>query len=185
MKIKGLVLIAREEFVKEHFGDGAWEKVLEALPVADQEFLKGVIFSVKWYPFEIGERLDNAIVKVLGHGKSAVFEELGVKSAQRSLAREHKSLLAPGDPQSFLKRSDVIYRLYYDTGYREYQETGPNSGVITTYEAKTFSIPDCLTVIGWHKEALKLCGAKEGQMVEEECRAKGGKCCRYRVQWKI
>jgi len=37
---------------------------------------------------------------------------------------------------------------------------------------------------GWYKEALKMCGAKNVVAVEEECRAKGGSCCRYRFQWK-
>ena len=185
MKVKGLVLLTRRAFVEDHFGIGAWESVLAALPLQDQELLKGVVFSVKWYDFDIGERLDKAIVKVVGGDKMSVFEELGEESAQRSLAKEHKSFLTPGDPQSFMKRANTIYRFYYDTGHREYEETGPNSGVMTTYEAETYSVPDCLTVIGWYKEALKLCGAREIKAVEEECRAKGGSCCRYRFRWKI
>jgi len=183
MKIKGLVLHARKEFVKEHFGEGAWGKVLDALPSQDQELLKGTIFAVSWYPFETGERLDQAIVDVLGGGDESIFEEIGAKSAQRSLAKEHRSFLTPGDPQSFMKKANTIYNFYYNTGYREYKATGPNSGVMTTYEAETFSAVDCLTVIGWYKEALSLCGAKRVEAVEEECRAKGGSCCRYRFQW--
>ena len=79
----------------------------------------------------------------------------------------------------------MIYKFYYDTGYREYEETGPNSGIMTTYEAETFSAVDCLTVIGWYKEGIKYCGAKSVTVVEEECRAKGGKCCRYRFEWSM
>ena len=185
MKIKGLVIHSRREFVIEHFGEEAWEDVIKALPLPDQESLKGVVFAAQWYPFEIGERLDKAIVNVLGGGKQEIFEELGAKSAQRSLAREHRAFLTPGDPQSFMRKTNIIYRFYYDTGYREYKETGPNSGVMTTYEAETYSVPDCLTVIGWYKEALKLCGARQVEAVEEECRAKGGSCCRYRFQWEM
>jgi len=185
MKIKGLVLQSRREFVKEHFGEQAWERVLVALPSADRELLGGVIFAAKWYPFETGERLDKAVVDVLGEGDERVFEELGVKSARRSLAKEHASFLAPGDPQAFMRKAHSIYQFYYDTGYRKYEQTGPSSGVMTTYEAQTFSLPDCLTVVGWYKEALRMCGAKEVEIVEEECRAKGGSCCRYRVRWSM
>jgi len=56
-------------------------------------------------------------------------------------------------------------------------------GVLTTYEAETFSAPDCLTVVGWYRRALELCGAGSVRVVEEECRAKGGTVCRYRVSW--
>ncbi len=185
MEIKGLVIQARKEFVEEHFGKDAWLKVLEVLPPEDRKALGDLILTAKWYPFELGERLDRAIVNVLGEGKEKIFEDIGAKSAQRGLTKVHKSFLAPGDPQAFLKKSDVIYKFYYDTGRREYAQTGPNSGVMTTYEAKTFSVPDCLTVIGFHKEALRMCGARNVEAVEEECRAKGGSCCRYRFKWNV
>jgi uncharacterized protein (TIGR02265 family) len=185
MKIKGMIIAARKEFVNENFGQGAWEKVLNGLAQEDRQLIGESILSSQWYPFEIGDHIDKAIVKVLGKGDNLVFEQLGAKSAQKSLAKEHRTFLAPGDPQSFMKKTGSIYKFYYDTGYREYQATGPNSGVITTYEAKTFSVPDCLTVVGWYKEALKMCGARDVKIIEEECRATGGTVCRYKVEWKI
>jgi hypothetical protein len=152
------------------------------MPPGDQELL-AVIVASKWYPFETGERLDRAIVRVLGGGRGSVFEDIGARSARRSLANEHEPFLTPGDPQAFLRFAGVIYRYYYDTGRREYEETGSTSGVLTTYDAETFSTGDCLTVIGWYKVALQMCGAKNVRVVEEECRAAGGSCCRYVVNW--
>ena len=73
--------------------------------------------------------------------------------------------------------------MYYETGRREYRQTGDTEGVLTTYEAETFSTADCLTVVGWYRRALQMCGAKDVEVVEEECRAKGGTVCRYRVSW--
>jgi hypothetical protein len=185
MKIKGTVISARREFVKEHFGEEAWVKIVNALPTGDQLQIKGTILSSTWYPFEIGSHLDKAIVQVLGKGRESFFEELGAESARRSLAREHKTFVTNCDPQAFMKKAGIIYKFYYDSGSREYKETGPVSGIITTHNSETYSVPDCLTVIGWYKEALKMCGAKEVTAIEEECRAKGGSCCRYRFQWKV
>lgn len=185
MKIKGQILAARREFVKEHFGDGGWEKVLSALPEPDRGPLRGTILATAWFPFDLGKLLDKAIVDVLGKGSSAVFEDLGAKSAQKNLNGIHKTFLTPGDPQAFMNKAATIYRYYYDTGRREYRQTGASSGVVTTFEAETFSLPDCLTVIGWYKEALRMCGAKEVSTVEEECRASGGTCCRYRFEWEM
>jgi uncharacterized protein (TIGR02265 family) len=185
MKIKGVILHARMEFVKEHFGEDAWNRIVETLPDEDREDLRGMLLTARWYPFKLGERLDRAIVDSLGDGSNRIFEEIGAKSAQRNLSREHKAFVTQGNPQAFMKKSNLIYKFYYDKGYREYEETGPTSGVLTTFDAETYSIPDCLTVIGWYREALKMCGAKEVRVAEEECRAKGGSCCRYRFEWKI
>lgn len=184
MQIKGLIIQAREDFVKDNFGEEAWENVIDALPKETRGTLRDLVITAKWYPFEVGDQLDKAIVEVLGGGDTTIFEEIGAKSAKRSLTKVHKSFLTPGDPQAFMKKADMIYKFYYDTGYREYKETGPGSGVITTYEAETYSVPDCLTVIGWYREALRMCGARNVRIVEEECRARGGTCCRYRVEWE-
>lgn len=186
MQVKGMVLQARKEFVEDEFGPGAWDRVLAALPPDDREVLGDeLLLAAKWYPFEVGEHLDKAIAEVLGGGNPEIFERIGARSAQRGLTKVNRSFLVPGDPQAFMRKSSMIYKFYYNKGHREYEETGSTSGVVTTHEAETFSAPDCGTVIGWYKEALRMCGAKNVEAVEEECRAKGGAVCRYRFEWEM
>jgi hypothetical protein len=183
MKIKGNILISRRDFVKEAYGDKGWEDVLRVLPEADRETLRGMISNLGWYPFEVGKLLDEAIVRVVGKGDLKIFEQIGAASAQQNLSTVHKLSIAAGDPQAFMAKTPVIYKLYYDLGRREYEATGPNSGVVTTYDAETFSTADCMTVIGWFKHALAMCGAKKVVMTEDSCRASGAEFCRYKVHW--
>ena len=182
-QIKGAVLKARLTFVEQNWGKPALDNVLGSLSREDQEALR-VVLTVKWYPFEVGERLDAAIVKELGGGRTEVFERLGAASADANLATLHKGFLTPGRPHVFLGKAPQIYGFYYETGRRTYEQTGENSGVMTTYDAETFSAPDCLSVIGWYKRALELCGAQGISIEEDECRARGGSVCRYQVRWQ-
>jgi len=182
-RVKGAVLKSRLAFVTEHAGMDGLQQVLASLPAPDRAALDAIL-SISWYPFELGKRLDDAIVKVVGGGDASFFKRLGRASADRNLTTVHKSFMVAGDPHAFLAKSPQIYALYYETGRREYQPTGEKSGVITTHDAETFSAPDCLTVVGWHERALELCGAMRPSVVEEECRAKGGAVCRYRVSWE-
>jgi uncharacterized protein (TIGR02265 family) len=184
MKIKGFILHSRKEFVTENFGNDAWNSVLEALPEDHRTLLNDTLLTGKWYDFEVGKQLDLTIVDVLGEGAKKVFEDIGAQSAQRNLTSIHSSFIEGSDPQSFLKKAGMIYKFYYDVGHREYEETSPNSGFLTTYDAETYSVPDCLTVIGWYKEALKMCGAKNVDVEEETCRAVDGEFCRYKVSWE-
>jgi hypothetical protein len=183
LKIKGGALAARASFVNEHFGSGAWESVVQALPAEMRSGL-GMILPSSWFPFEVGKAVDAAIVDVLGKGDRQVFERIGAASADKNLGGSHRHFLAPGDPQGFLAKAPTVYGFYYDTGRREYQPTGPTSGVLTTYDAEAFSAADCLTVIGWHKRALEMCGARGVSMTEETCRASQGPYCRYVVRWE-
>jgi hypothetical protein len=38
-------------------------------------------------------------------------------------------------------------------------------------------------VIGWYRKGLEMCGAERVKIVEEECRARGGRVCRYAITW--
>ena len=183
-KVKGAVILSRRAFVRQEYGDAGWEAVLDGLPPEDQETLRGFVLSVDWYPFDLNERLDAAIVETLGKGDPKIFETIGAWSARENLGGPHQHFLSPGEPQQFLGKTDRIYRFYYDTGRRDYEASGATAGVMTTYESETLSATDCLTVIGWYKEALAMCGARGVEMVEETCRAKGGDVCRYRISWQ-
>jgi len=181
-QIKGTILKSRLGFVEQHWGRDGVERVLGSLPDEDQKTLR-TLLSVKWYPFEIGQRLDAAIVQVMANGDRGVFERLGAASAEANLGSVHKQFLTPGKPHVFLGKAQLIYGFYYETGRRTYQQTGERAGVLTTHDAETFSVPDCLTVAGWYRRALELCGARGVSIVEDECRATGGEVCRYRFEW--
>ena len=183
MNVRGNILKARVAFVRERFGEAAWQKVLASLPEQDHKVLGGILTHAAWYPFEISVRLDDAIVRVVGGGQTKIFEELGRTSAKENLTTVHARFLDPPDPQEFLKKTPMIYKFYYDLGSRSYEQTGPRSGVLTTSDAETFSVPDCATVVGWHKQALEMCGARSVVIRETECRARGGLRCRYEVSW--
>jgi uncharacterized protein (TIGR02265 family) len=180
--VKGSVLKSRLTFVEQQFGREGLDKLMESLDPEDRGTLDNVL-PVAWFEFEIGKRLDDTIVRVLGGGRAEVFERLGEASAEANLTSVHSAFLAPGDPHAFLAKAPQIYNMYYQTGRREYERTGEKEGVLTTFEAETYSKPDCLTVMGWYRKALEMCGATNPRIVEEECRARGGEVCRYRVSW--
>lgn len=181
-QVKGSVLKSRLAFVEALAGKDGVERVLATLTPEHRSALRNLV-AIQWCPFELGKRLDDAIVEVLGHGKSEFFERLGAASAETNLTTVHKAFLVPGDPHAFLAKASQIYKLYYQTGHRDYQRTGATEALLTTTDAETFSAPDCLTIVGWYRKALEMCGATNVRVAEEECRARGGSACRYRISW--
>ncbi len=185
ISIKGSVLRTRLAFIEDLAPQDGTARVLSRLTPGERDVLTSLLASA-WYPFELGKKLDEAIVEVLGGGRSEFFEKLGEASADKNLGPGgvHRSyLLAAGDLHAFLAKTPLIYSHYYDQGRREYEKVGDHEAVLTTRDAETFSAPDCLTVVGWYRRALAMCGARAPQVAEEECRAKGGSVCRYRLSW--
>src|SRR5919107_4138848 len=156
-QIKGAVLKSRLAFVEQHSGKDGVERVLKSLPAADQRTLR-MVFTSNWYPFDLGTALDDAIVREIGAGDPNFFERLGEASAESNLGGIHSGYLTKGDAHAFLAKSPSIYALYYEAGRREYQHAGPREAVLTTYDAETYSAADCLTVVGWYRKALEMCG---------------------------
>jgi uncharacterized protein (TIGR02265 family) len=184
ISIKGSVLRTRLALVEDLAAADGTKRVLARLTAGERDVLSSLLASA-WYPFELGQRLDEAIVQELGGGRADFFEKLGEASADKNLGAGgvHRSFLVPGDPQAFLAKTPLIYSYYYNEGRRDYEKTGEKEGVLTTRAAETFSAPDCLTIVGWYRRALEMCGAGAPRVVEEECRAKGGAVCRYRLRW--
>jgi uncharacterized protein (TIGR02265 family) len=183
MQVKGAILLSRRAFVQEMHGDATWRRVVDAVPASVRDQISSMIVSSAWYPFEACKQLDAAIARVLGKSRDEVYRQLGVRSAQQNLKGAHKNFLMPGDPQAFMAKTDRVYSFYYAQGRRSYEATGPSSGVMTTHDAETFSDGDCLTVIGWYEEALRMCGARDVLINETRCRARGDSVCRYELRW--
>jgi uncharacterized protein (TIGR02265 family) len=184
VKIKGSVLRSRLAMVKEIAPDGGLERVLDRMDPGDRETL-GSLLASSWYSFDVGRNLDAAIVDELGGGRPEFFEKLGEASAEKNLGADgvHRQFLVADDPHAFLAKAPLVYSFYYDQGRRDYEKVGDKEAILTTHEAETFSSPDCATVVGWYRRALEMCGAEGPRVVEEECRAKGGGVCRYRLTW--
>ena len=120
-----------------------------------------MLFTSNWYPFELGKALDDAIVRVLGGGRPEFFERLGAASAEKNLTTIHAGFLTKGDAHGVPGQvARLLLAVLRERAAGSTRRSGPKEGVFTTYDAETFSAPDCLTVVGWYRKALEMCGVK-------------------------
>ena len=180
-RVKGGAVQSRLEFVRDRGGDEAVQRVLARLSEADRKVCSQLLTGA-WYPFELNARLDEAIAAEMDIG-DRVFLLMGEKSAAHNLSASHRVFVTDRDPQGLLKRTAQIYQSYYDTGRREYERTADNKAILRTYDSATFSKHDCLTVVGWHRKAIEMCGGKNVRVIETKCRAAGADVCEYVCSW--
>jgi uncharacterized protein (TIGR02265 family) len=179
--IKGVVLKSRLGFVRDNKGPAGIESVLARLPAEDRAAIENLLPS-SWYPFEINERLDQAIAQEMGRGEET-FTILGERSATDNLAASHRAFVDARDPHGLLQHAASIHQAYYDTGYRTYERTGERSAVLVTHECASFSRPECLTNVGWHRKAIEICGGRNARVADAQCRARGDAVCTYVCEW--
>jgi uncharacterized protein (TIGR02265 family) len=181
VKVKGGALLSRLGFVREERGEEGVQRVLARLSDADRSACSPILTGA-WYPFELNQRLDDAIAAEMGMGDD-VFLVIGAKSASHNLTGAHRAMLSPGDPHGLLRRAPQIYQMYYDAGRRTYERLADHKAVLRTYDAPAYSRHDCLTVVGWHRKAIEMCGAKNARVTETKCRANGADFCEYVCEW--
>jgi len=181
VRVKGGALLSRIAFVREQRGEEGVQNVLARLPEQDR-IACAQILTGGWYPLDLNDRLDQAVAAEMGTGES-VFVRMGEKSAAQNLTGAHKALLSPGDPHGLLRRTPQIYQMYYDTGRRSYEHVGEKKAILRTYDAPAPSRQDCLTVVGWHRKAIEMCGGTDVRVTEPRCRAKGAEHCEYLCEW--
>ena len=105
VEIKGSVLRTRLALVEDLAPKGGLPRVLARLEEGERAILTSLLASA-WYPFALGQRLDQAIVDVLVAGRPEFSERLGGASAEKNLGPGgvHRSFLAKGDLHAFLAR---------------------------------------------------------------------------------
>jgi uncharacterized protein (TIGR02265 family) len=180
--IKGAVLRSRLAFVRERDGAAGLDAVLERLTGEDRQALANVL-AASWYPFEVNERLDQAIAAATGMGE-AIFRLLGETSASDNLGAMHRAFVTRSDPQGLLQNAATIHPAYYDTGHRTYERLGDKRAVLRTFECLSFSRADCLTNMGWHEKAIEICGGIRPRVTDPRCRARGDDFCEYLCEWE-
>ncbi|HET9314835.1 MAG TPA: TIGR02265 family protein, partial [Vicinamibacteria bacterium] len=162
-------------------GEPAVASVLARLPPSDQQEL-GRVLPASWYPFEMQERLDDAIAAHMGIGEK-IFRLLGEQSARDNLASTHRAFVDAHDPHGLLQHAASIHEAYYDTGRREYERVGPNVAVLRTFDCLSTSRAECLSNMGWHQAAIEICGGQRARVSDPFCRARGDGHCEYLCEW--
>jgi uncharacterized protein (TIGR02265 family) len=181
--VKGSILEARLTYLRRQADPTLALRVLARVPEADRQLYLAGIVPVAWYPFEMNERLDLAIGDELGH-VDETFRALGVASALHNLTSASQlHYIRKRNPHGMLKQASAIYGAYYGSGRRTYERVADTRAVLQTRDSKSFSLADCLTVVGWHEKAIELCGGRQVRVVEAKCRARGDDVCEYVCDW--
>lgn len=181
-RVKGQLLIARFDYVREAHGAQAVGRVLDALAAEDRERLHGLARD-RWYPFQLLMRLDRALADVFAGGQAAFFEELGRASARHRTEwlGEHAALV---NPHAFLSRAAEEHRRFHDFGRAVYRRTGFHSSDMTFSEYPEVDQAFCLASLGYFKGVLELLTGRPAQVDELACQCAGEPACVFHLDWR-
>ena len=180
--VKGQLLIARFDYLRETHDTNVVAQVLDSLAAADRDQVLGLARG-RWYPFALLMRLDHTLAHVLAGDDLAFFEELGRASARHRTEwlGEHAALV---NVHAFLSRMAEEHRSFHDFGRAVYRRTGFHSSDMTFSEYPELDQAFCLSSRGYLMGVLELLTGRPGEVNEKACQCAGDSACVFHLDWR-
>ena len=183
-RIKGTAMLNAVKFLRANFKD----KARQVLPPELHKYLDTRVLPSSWYPEEENLALIRALARLLKENVPGVGDDvyalMGRTVAQADLSSFYASLIRPGDPEETLKRAQVTWRMYHDTGTFQVGIHGPGRARV---ELSDYGLPSsemCSLLKGFHEQMVAMAGAREVSSEEIACRNRGDRTCVWEMRWK-
>lgn len=181
--VKGAMVRAHLQFVRDRYGEEAMERTLAALPATVNAELHNVLAS-SWCAFETLIQLDRTIARVTGvHDERQLFRELGSYSAKINLATVYRAFRRE-DIHDFFRRSATLHRQFQDFGTCEYEQLGPTQARIRIRDSACYSPAYCASEAGYLEQVISIHGGSAPQISESTCQCANDALCTFEVQWR-
>jgi len=181
--VKGLVLRSRVDYICEHFGADGWRQVLAEIAPENRSILSDEILISSWYPLSLLIDLPVTADRIYGKGDLALCRAIGRESARLALQGVHRSFVREGDPGFVIRRTNLLWNQYFDSGTNDTERIGPSSVRICYRDFEEPHRAICLGVMGWLESANTIWGGKDVLVSETTCRCWGDNLCEFLVSW--
>jgi predicted hydrocarbon binding protein len=176
--VKGSKLSSKLSFVQQRFGPGAVERVLQVMSASDRAELSNII-DLRWYPFELYDRLLHAITNTNAAGDEAILDQMGAHSADHQLSNIYSAYKRDELVRMF-KNMVPMHSHMNDPGRMEVSTAGDATCTITVTEPKSTAAA-CRVSRAFYRRVAEIAGAKSVRVVEPACTSRGDAACRFEI----
>ncbi len=180
-RVKGAMVRAHLQFVRDRLGEDALARTHAALPASAAAELDGLLVS-SWCKFETLVALDRAIAAVAGRDANELMHELGRYSAQINLSTLYRAFDRE-DLHEFFRKSATLHRQFQDFGTCVYEQLGPTSGRISIRDAACFSSTYCASEAGYLEQVIATHGGTAASVTESACQCASDDHCTFELRW--
>lgn len=180
-KVKGAMVRAHLQFVRDRLGEAAMTRTLEAIPTAVAAEVQGVLTGT-WCAFESLILLDRAIARVASRDERELMRELGRYSAQINLSGVYRAFHRD-DIHEFFRYSATLHRQFQDFGNCHYEHLGEGHGKITVSDAACYSPAYCSSEVGYLEQVIETHGGTSASVFESACQCANDDRCTFELRW--
>ena len=181
-RVKGAMVRAHLQYVREELGDPALAQTIGALPPVVAAEVQGILAST-WCSFESLIVLDRTIARIAGRDEREMTRELGKYSARVNLSTIYRAFHRD-DIHEFFRHSAALHRQFQDFGSCQYEHVDATHGRITVRDAVCFSPAYCSGETGYLEQVIATHGGRASNVTESACQCAGDDRCTFELRWQ-
>ena len=187
VRIKGLAVQARLDYLERHFGPQGASQVVNALTPAHRELLRDGLLVSGWYPLSLSDDILDCAERLLGQSDGSLCREIGKASARKGLTTARSVFAAKPSPSEIAAKmarsTELLWQTYYNCGSmrtRAIDEHAIESELIGIDVDSRWMCHILTGYIGAHIEVL---GGTDVTVDHAQCRSTGAEHCIWRAHW--
>ncbi len=186
MRVKGTVFKSTIKFVKEHWGEMGFQKVLSNLTDEESSLLSLTVSNASWYPFEVYINFSMSIEKEFGSGDLSLMRQIGGYSASEGLNSGYKIIFRMGNPFFITKIAQKAYSMYFDVGKLELIEENHDEKYVILKLSEISEIHDfhLERISGWIEQTFIMTGGHNPNVKIIKKNNEGEKFVLFKGAWK-
>ena len=186
-KIKGVLLNAWVDLLKQRYGDQAVMQACTAVAATDPALRSAYFLPTNWYPYSALDSLRQVTRALATERAPTQAVEVGQHMAEYVFTGVYRALLAK-DPVKQLEKFPSIRDFFFqDTHRLEIEHTG-DARCIVRYRYEPGLKPTrgvCESLGGFWSKALDLAGASDTRFTHSTCILNGSPCCEFALEWQM
>jgi hypothetical protein len=185
-EIKGILLNAWMDYLKNRYGAQVVSHQLEILKVEDRLLLSSHFLASNWYPYSTLYSLRNLTRSLATSSDRNLSIEIGRFMAEYVFTGVYRSMLVKDPIKQVEKFSRIREFFFRDTRQLETEVEG-RSRCLVRYNYEIGANPTraiCESLGGFWSMTLELAGASAVKTTHPKCVTSGGPCCEFIFEWQ-
>jgi uncharacterized protein (TIGR02265 family) len=180
--VKGSPVRSLQKFIDGNLTPDQREKIFSSLPEAFKRF-RSPVLATEVVPVYMLNRLTEEAAKARGESLEEFARRAGREAARDAVKGIYRFFAMVLTTPALLNRASQMWTTLYNRGDLRVDEQTDTSAKLRLVNFPS-EPAGCARISGWIEGMAELTGAKQIQVKQTQCFAKGGPCCEWQITWK-
>ena len=181
--VKGSPVRSLQKFIDAELTPAQREAVLAALPANFAQRMRAPVLATETIPIWVLNVMAEEAAKAKGEPVDAFARRAGREAANDAVKGIYRFFALAMTPASLLNKASTMWSTLNNRGEMQVRNQTDRTAAIQLLDYPSESV-HCARVTGWIERMAELTGAKNVQVEQTQCYAKGAPQCAWTISWQ-